>query len=38
VRNYHDKAGRIVHEGSAWDANDEFVKGNPDMFAPDEAA
>jgi hypothetical protein len=39
LRNYHDEAGRIVHEGSVWDANDEFVKGNPDMFGrPDEAA
>ena len=32
LRNYHDKAGRIIGEGSIWDANDEFVKANPDMF------
>lgn len=38
LRNYHDKSGRIVHEGSVWDAHDEFVKANADMFGPDEAA
>ena len=37
LRNYHDKAGRIVHEGSVWDAHDDFVKANPDMFGPEAA-
>lgn len=25
LRNYQDKSGGIVHEGSVWDANDPFV-------------
>lgn len=37
LRDYHDKAGRIIWAGSIWDANDEFVKGNPDMFGPEAA-
>ena len=37
LRNYHDKAGRIVNAGSIWDANDDFVRLNPDLFGPEPA-
>ena len=37
LRNYDHRAGRIVSAGSGWDANDDFVKANPDMFGPEAA-
>ena len=37
LRNYDDRAARIANEGSVWDANDDFVKANPDMFGPEDA-
>jgi hypothetical protein len=32
VTNYDDRSGRILDAGSIHDANDAFMKPNPDVF------
>ena len=34
VKQYHDTAGPVVRVGDLAYANDEFVRANPDLFAP----
>jgi hypothetical protein len=38
VREYHDRAGRIIQVGDLADSNDPFVKANRELFAPDPQA
>lgn len=35
VQNYHDRAGRVFFVGDLADADDEFVRANPELFAPE---